>query len=316
LQTTVTKIDYDYSNATTPNYKVKVDVTKSSSNSSINATSRLCNHYLANYVILTVPEAVLERNLIAFEPTLRKPTGPSTAGLYIKLFYKFNVRVGPAYNREFAMTVLNGPGSTDNNDQCIFWHNMDGTSSTTNGGLGTSTRFIPGSNIWICTLVTEAFEKLVQGGSGNGQRLSNATIDRLLDPLRKVFQTNITTPDYTSYYADWNFRDAFGRSAYSRWRIGATLADYADFYGGYGDIGGSKCQHNGCDRQNKWRLHLSGTFSCLKSYGVVWGAYNAGQRSARNVLAERGGGNTSIDSRFAACDDLGRSRFFPVLFGN
>jgi Flavin containing amine oxidoreductase len=278
----VTKIDYSY--AGDANYKVKVDV---------NSTS--CTHYLAKYVILTVPVGVVANNLIEFQPPLFTKDNPMKMGLYIKIHYKFNFRVGQKYKPEFLWSLLQGSTSGDNDENCITWQNMDAKRNNKRGG--TDTTYYPGSNVWICLLTTEAFNKIL--AAGDGKRLSAAQIDRLVNPLRQIFPERPILPtDYKSYYPDWNLREHAGFGSYSDFQIGYNLRQYFAFYGG-GPI--EPCEHNGCDANRKWRLHFSGAASCFFAFEYVHGAYYSGQRSAKYVLAEMG---KPVDTNFLACDDL------------
>jgi Flavin containing amine oxidoreductase len=279
---TVTKIDYSHTGDA--NYKVKVDV---------RATS--CTHYLAKYVILTVPVGVIANNLIEFHPPLFTTDNPLKMGLYIKIFYNFNFRVGPRYNHEFLWSVLQGSTSGDKDEHCMNWQNMDAKRHSKR--RGTDTTYYPGAHVWVCTLTTVAFHKIL--AAGDGKRLSATQIDQLLNPLRQIFHDRAILPtDYKYYYPDWNLRDNAGNGAYSDWQIGYNLRQYYAFYGG-GPI--EPCEHNGCDANRKWRLHMSGTGSCLEEFEYVHGAYFSGQRSANYVLAEMG---KSVDTNFLACEDL------------
>jgi Flavin containing amine oxidoreductase len=277
----VTKIDYSY--AGDADYKVKVDV---------NSTS--CSHYLAKYVILTVPVGVVANNLIEFQPPLFTKDNPLKMGQYVKIHYKFNFRVGPKYKPEFLWSVLQGGTSGDNDENCMSWQNMD--AKRNNKRDGTDTTYYPGSNVWICTLTTVAFNKIL--AAGDGKRLSAAQIDHLANPLRQIFPERPILPtDYKYYYPDWNLREHSGFGAYSDFQIGYNLRQYYAFYGG-GPI--EPCEHNGCDANRKWRLHMSGTGSCIDNFEYVHGAYYSGQRSAKYVLAEMG---KPVDTNFLLCED-------------
>jgi Flavin containing amine oxidoreductase len=78
---TVTKIDYSHTGDA--NYKVKVDVHSTS-----------CTHYLAKYVILTVPVGVVANNLIEFHPPLFTMDNPlkwdSTSRSFISLTFEWD----------------------------------------------------------------------------------------------------------------------------------------------------------------------------------------------------------------------------------
>jgi hypothetical protein len=295
----VTSVDYSYVDLATPDYKVKVNVA---------ATNSSCDHYLANFVIVTVPVGVLEQGKIAFSPPLLSDESPLTMAQYIKIFYKFNFRVGPKYNNEFMFSVLKGGRTADSNDRCINWQNMEARRNAIRNG--TSSSYLQGSKIWMCTLVTEAFEKLlaeqVANGTGNGTVLTAQQIDNLLNPLRKVFPgRQILQSDYVYFYPDLNLRDSFGNGAYSNWKVGKSIGSYYKYYGG----GPAKrCMHNGCDQNNVWRLHISGTASCFNEWEFVHGAYFAGQRSAKYVLAEM---NYSINTAFLPCDDFRKKFILP-----
>jgi Flavin containing amine oxidoreductase len=152
---TVTKIDYSHTGDA--NYKVKVDV---------RATS--CTHYLAKYVILTVPVGVVANNLIEFHPPLFTTDNPLKMGLYIKIFYKFNFQVGPRYNHEFLWSVLQGSTSGDNDEHCMNWQNMDAKRHSKR--RGTDTTYYPGAHVWVCTLTTVAFHKILAAGDGKRLR--------------------------------------------------------------------------------------------------------------------------------------------------
>jgi Flavin containing amine oxidoreductase len=289
----VANINYDY--AGNPNYKVKIDITGST-----------CTHYLAKYVILTVPVGVLEHQLITFQPPLYTEDVPQTMGQYTKIFYKFNFRVGPKYKNEFLFALLEGSTTGDNDERCMHWQNMDAKRNNIRGG--TSTDYLPNSHIWMCTLTTQAFNKIL--ATGDGQHLSADQLDTLLNPLRQIFhEQSITRSDYKTFYPDLNLRDDFGRGAFSDWKIGTTVRQFYEFYGGGGLI--EPCEHNGCDSSRKWRLHISGTGSCLEEFEFIHGAYFAGQRSALNVLAEMG---QAVDIEgFTSCEDWGDYELPPAV---
>ena len=288
FETNVTNINYAHDD---PIYHVKVDLA---------AEVGACDHYLANYVILTVPVGVLEHNLITFEPELFSYDNPLKMKQYVRIYYKFNERVGPDYNNEFLYSILNDLDV--DNIRCINWQNLDATRTFT-GQEGTGTSYIPGSNIWECTVTTESFDALL--AEGNGEFLTEPQIDALLTPLRRVFPEAKTTQfvDYVSYYPDLNLRGNFGFGAFSNWEVGKTLRDYYEYYGGGPLI--ERCQHNGCDENtDAWRLHISGTGSCYEQWEFVHGAYFAGQRSANYVLAEMGLLADGIETTFFECDDF------------
>jgi hypothetical protein len=189
---------------------------------------------------------------------------------------------------------LQGSTSGDNDENCMSWQNMD--AKRNNKRDGTDTTYYPGSNVWICTLTTVAFNKIL--AAGDGKRLSATQIDRLANPLRQIFPERPILPtDYKYYYPDWNLREHTGFGAYSDFQIGYNLRQYYAFYGG-GPI--EPCEHNGCDANRKWRLHMSGTGSCIDNFEYVHGAYYSGQRSAKYVLAEMG---KSVDTNFLLCED-------------
>lgn len=292
----VTSIHYTHSDPTFP-VKVGVEV----------AALTPCNHYLAKYVIVTVPVGVLERNMITFVPNLFSPVGPMKMKQYMKIFYKFTTRVGDKYNNEFLLSLLKGNAAA-NNDRCINWQNME--AKRNNIKNGTSGFYLPGSKIWMCTIVTEAFEELLAeakaDGTGDGSTLTAQQIHDLLEPLRRVFPTSaMGENDYVYFYPDLNKRASFGYGAYSNWEIGKTTRDYYKYYGG-GPI--EHCQHNGCDAAGVWRLHISGAASCFEEWEFVHGAYFAGQRSAKYVNKEMG---YPVDTKFLPCDAFRNNFVLP-----
>jgi hypothetical protein len=161
--------------------------------------------------------------------------------------------------------------------------------------------------------MTEAFEALIDPVT---KELSSATLDALLDPLRIAYGSeNVGTP-LDIYYPKLNLDADYGYGAYAYWKIGKTFTDFAKFFGGI-EILTPFCDHNGCNQNDDWVLHLSGSATCFRYAELVHGGYYSGIRSAKFVLESLGYEN--IDAAGNDCDIfwifLQSSTFWDGLFG-
>lgn len=242
-----------------------------------------CKEYLAKRVILTVPAGVLNNNLIQFVPQLRyseSEYNPFKVGDYIKVFYEFKKNFwGSTLKKEFLVSLQ----QKDNIGKCHHWQNLE-ADIYRNPRLGTSTRFVPGSNILFCTLIRPAFRALLN--EGGKMELTDTQLQKLLDPLRRVFGSAVVDNNFMSvFYPKHNLNVDYGYGSYSNWVPGYSQTDYFKFYG----VGTAKnCEHNGCNEFGEWILHISGTCSCYEHWEFVHGAYYSGKRSANLVLHDLG----------------------------
>lgn len=235
--------------------------------------------YYGQRVVSTVSTGVLNNDLITFNPPLAYPHevySPYYMAQYVKIFYQFDI---PFWDGTEFTEVTRGPA---NRGHCHHWQNME--------------LAIPGSGIIRCELMTEAFLELVDADT---QELSASTLDSLLDPLRAAYGPEVVGDPIDVYYPKLNKDVDFGYGAYSAWKIGKTFTDFAKFFGGISELTGY-CEHNGCNADDEWVLHLSGSASCYDYSEFVHGGYFSGQRSARHVLASLGydvkSGNSGCDA--------------------
>ena len=282
FNTKVTKIEYDYEPDNVVSKHVKVSVDRGD-----------CDHYLANFVVLTVPIGSLLEDQIDFVPALdyEPEYNPFRMTQYIRIYFRFDNELTKTttddgtqvFKKKFLMSVNDDDFDEDG---CIFWQNLD-----VNGGT------FKDKHIWECTLTTEAFDRLTQEFGGI-QDITLAKANKLLIPLRKALDGVPSEADLqvTDFYSPDLFnRAAKGFGAFAAWIPGAQVDNFYEFFGGgpfpvceEATTGGgtARYNHNGCDSKGVWRLHLSGACSCLENSEWVHGAFWSGRRSGRYVQAE------------------------------
>lgn len=234
------------------------------------------SEYIAQRVISTVSVGVLNSGDIAFNPAFKYTDSPYEFTQYIKVFYQFNTKFWDDTPFIYTQRPVGKRG------QCHFWHDMDS--------------LITGSAIIRCELMTEAFNALIDPTT---KQLTAATLDSLLDPLRDAYGSDTVGTPIATYYPKLNLDADFGYGAYANWRIGKTFQTFARYFGGIPNLH-NDCDHNGCNAQNEWILHLSGAATCYAQAEFVHGAYFAGQRSARFALDSMG--IDGIDTTISECD--------------
>jgi hypothetical protein len=129
----------------------------------------------------------------------------------------------------------------------------------------------------------------------------------LLDPLRRVYgdlvDKNLLESKYHKWHEDENF---YG--SYSNWVPGYNRTDYFKFYGGIFDSSEKfiePCGHHGCNSDDKWILHISGTASCIELWEWISGAIASGERSAHYVLNDIGCDGKGCGIAFESpCEDF------------
>ena len=267
----VRKVSYDenISNGDGKLYKAVVTV-----NSEPTTTS--CTEYIAQRVISTVSNGVINNSLINFSPPLTygTNTNPYEMAQYIKIFYQFDNKFWD--DNEFIRVLRD----SEHRGECHQWQNLDPQ--------------MPGSNVIRCEIMTEAFENLIDPDT---LELSQDTLLSLLDPLRLVYGSEAVGTPIDIYTTGLNKDADFGFGAYANWKKGYTFDDFARFFGiqqltGY-------CRHNGCNAQGDWILHFSGAAVCYEHAETVAGAYMSGERSANYVLRELG---FNVNADNSPCD--------------
>jgi Flavin containing amine oxidoreductase len=232
--------------------------------------------FRAQRVISTVSAGVLNSGNIQFTPKLKYKESPYYMAQFIKVFYQFQTKFWD--NTPFIYTIRD----VDNRGKCHNWQDMD--------------FLIPGSRIIRCELMTEAFLDLIDEDT---KSLSDDTLLSLLEPLRVAYGNESVGTPIAMYYPKINLDPNFGYGAYANWKIGSTLVNFANYFGGVPNLV-NKCDHNGCNADRDWIVHLSGSASCYEHAEYVHGAYFAGQRSARFVLDSLGVEGVETDN--SECD--------------
>jgi len=236
--------------------------------------------YYAQRVISTVSVGVLNNDLISFNPPLKyshAQYSPYVMTQYIKVFYQFET---PFWDNTEFVEITRDPADRG---KCHHWQNMEVA--------------IPGSSIIRCELMTEAFLELLDPVT---QDLSADTLSALLDPLRLVYGSDTVGSPIDVFYPKLNKDVDFGFGAYGNWKIGKSFTDFAHFFGGI-PVLTRPCDHNGCNNQGEWIVHLSGSASCYDHSEFVHGGFFSGQRSARFVLDDLGYNN--IDASDTDCGE-------------
>jgi len=263
--------------------------------------------FKAKRAILTAGVGVQNSGEIVFDPPFPYPS-PMKMALYVKVFYQFEEKFWKEMDdRQFIVSLAEDfDGAT--NAKCHHWQSLDYSSDLKTGPKKTSPDIVPGSKILFCTLLTEAFEALLDE-AGSDELTEKQLKVELLEPLRRIYgekvDSTLVDVKYPKLHKDPNFM-----GSYENWQVGFDLEDYYKYHGGI--LPGSNpiiepCGHNGCMRDNTtWTLHISGSASCLEEYGYVRGAIDAGERSANYVLADIGcGGSGCSDvSTESSCDNL------------
>lgn len=283
-------------------------------------------YFKAKRAISTLPIGVMnvigvkDEEVVAFDPPLPYPSVFNTTN-YVKVFYQFDHKFWEETDdKEFIVTI---PSDYEDivlpEGRCIHWQSLDYTTGQQKGPKQSSPDIAPGSNILFCTLLTEAFQLLLDASTSVDNELDDDQLDALLDPLRKVFgdpngSGELELPSYTVHYSDV-YKDPFFLGSYENWKIGYNLTDYYQYHGGIlpgsdplikacKDQDGGDPPHNGC-LDSEWLVHISGSSSCRANYGFVRGAYDAGIRSANYVRADIGCGGVGCDiDTTSECDDL------------
>mmetsp|Transcript_12724 Transcript_12724/g.14589 ORF Transcript_12724/g.14589 Transcript_12724/m.14589 type:complete len:499 (-) Transcript_12724:9-1505(-) len=235
-----------------------------------------CHVYKAQRVISTVSSGVYNRNLIKFSPSLKyndNDNNPMKVKQYLKIFYKFDDKFWEdvANQTHYIYTVP----SEDPTGVSMNWMNLDVE------GL------YSGSNILLLTLTEQEFTEIF-GRGYKIKKLNDEILRSLLDPLRNIFGNKFTEPTKIVHNKYHSQKD-FGYGAYSSWDKGYTPYDYYHFWGGY-DIGDyiESCDHNGCDKNDKWVLYLSGSAMCLDFHETTHGAWHGGEITAKLMLESMG----------------------------
>jgi len=230
---------------------------------------------IGSHVISTVSVGVLAQS-VAEEaasaatrsaPRFIPPLSPTVAAaitafpmaLYSKLFFRFPWKFWQ--NEQMLLSAFG------NGEFAPFWQSLD------------LPKFLPGSNILFLTVTGERARELQL--MPNSPATDTAIINQLLPVLNQIFGAEIATKtggratllrsDVLEFsMARW-LQDDLTRGMYSNWRVNRTWAQQEP------------------TRATIGRLRFSGEHTCFRYNGYVHGAFLAGQRTARLLLAERYG---------------------------
>jgi hypothetical protein len=282
----VSKINYDLDPSTNDGYSALIEANQ------VNGCPTF--RYRAKRVVLTTSVGVIASGDIEFIPPLLY-ANPLVMKDYIKIFYQFENKFWD--DAQFIVSLQ----KEGNIGKCHHWQNLDFKSKAHGARKHTSTEFLPGSGILFCTLLTEGLQEL-------GGKLTDDMVQGvLLDPLRRVYGDLVDANLLDSKYHKWNEDQNFYGS-YSNWEPGSNLVDYFKFYGGKFDSSEkfiAPCGHHGCNSDDKWILHISGTASCIELWELIKGAIASGERSGHYVLNDIGCGGKGCGTEFESpCEDF------------